>query len=95
MHIPSTLSYLRVTASFLGQRNYTRFEIEAIVGERLAQQLGLIFVNSEDRDTDEALWCRVHLIMIGANPWFKDTPIGQALKQSWAECHCDINALKC
>ena len=37
LEIPSTAQYFRVTSSFLGRRNYSRFEIEGLAGRVLAK----------------------------------------------------------
>lgn len=50
---------LRVVASYLGRRNYNRFDIEEAVGDPLARQLGLRRVASSEREADAIL--RVHL----------------------------------
>ena len=52
---------LRVTASVLGQSNYSRFEIEDKVGEILGQQLRLTYLNHESVELPNTLWCRFHL----------------------------------
>jgi len=59
--IPSTVRCLRVTASFLGRRNYSRFEIEQIAGRALATRLGLYYAASREPDRGDAVWCRIHL----------------------------------
>lgn len=50
---------LKVVASFLGKRNYNRFEIEAAVGEPLAPALGLQLFTGREEEADAVL--RVHL----------------------------------
>jgi len=61
VEIPSAVRSLRVTASFLGRRNYSRYEIEQIAGEALATRLGLHYAASRERDCGDAVWCRIHL----------------------------------
>jgi tRNA (guanine6-N2)-methyltransferase len=51
---------MRVTASFLGRRNYTRYEIEDVVGEVLPEQLGLSYTAARGAVADNAVWCRLH-----------------------------------
>jgi 23S rRNA G2445 N2-methylase RlmL len=58
---PFNLPNLRVTASFLGKRNYNRYEIEEVVGNYLAKRFGLNFIESNNIISEEALWCRIHL----------------------------------
>lgn len=50
---------LKVVASFLGRRNYNRFEIEAAVGEPLARALGVRLVEGREEEADSVL--RVHM----------------------------------
>ncbi|MBN8828219.1 MAG: methyltransferase [Sphingobacteriia bacterium] len=61
LNIPNNISNLRVTASFLGKRNYSRFEIEEIIGPVIAKRFGLKFIDSRTEEASNALWCRVHL----------------------------------
>jgi tRNA (guanine6-N2)-methyltransferase len=58
--IPPGAERIRVTASFLGRRNYTRYEIEDVVGEALAKKLGLGYAASRGAVADNAVWCRLH-----------------------------------
>jgi len=49
-----------VVASFLGRRNYNRFEIEGAVGTAVASQLGAVQQGPLDRASSDVSW-RVHL----------------------------------
>lgn len=53
--------HLRVTASFVGRRNYSRFEIEDAIGSILAKRLGLAYAPTATETNEDAAWCRIHL----------------------------------
>jgi len=46
--VPATASGVDVAASFLGRRNYSRFDIEDVVGQRVAAGLGLPYHSRRD-----------------------------------------------
>lgn len=50
---------LRVVASFLGRRNYNRYEVEAAVGTAVARKLGVTLFEGREEEADRVL--RVHL----------------------------------
>ena len=50
---------MKVVASFLGRRNYNRYEIEAAVGAPLARQLKVDLVEGSEEEADCVL--RIHL----------------------------------
>jgi len=54
--------YLRVTASFLGKRNYSRYDLEEALGGPLAARLGLEFVDSKTSAMPSTLRIRMHLV---------------------------------
>jgi len=58
--------FFRVTASFRGRRNYTRFEIEEAIGNALSTRLNMRFIDSRAMCSTGngpriALWIRAHL----------------------------------
>ena len=61
VEINSEIKNLRVTASFLGKRNYSRYDLEAAVGGVLANNLGLRFIDSRSKENLNVLWVRFHL----------------------------------
>jgi tRNA (guanine6-N2)-methyltransferase len=59
--LPSPLPFT-VVASFLGKRNYNRFEIEDIIGKKLAESFRGIYQSSKlGKENPPALTFRVHL----------------------------------
>ena len=56
---PGPARSLKVVASFLGRRNYNRYEIEAVVGAAVARKLGMTLFEGREEDADRVL--RVHL----------------------------------
>ena len=61
LEIPPATRNLRVTVSFLGRRNYSRYEVEEVAGQALAARLGLRYLDSRLEDPATAVWCRIHL----------------------------------
>jgi 23S rRNA G2445 N2-methylase RlmL len=61
VEMPTTASQLRVTASFLGRRTYSRFEIEDAAGPVLAAKLGLDYARAESATVEGVVWARLHL----------------------------------
>jgi 23S rRNA G2445 N2-methylase RlmL len=59
---PDARRYLKVTASFLGKRNYSRYDLEEALGRPLATRLGLEFVDSRTSAMPSTLGVRLHLI---------------------------------
>jgi 23S rRNA G2445 N2-methylase RlmL len=51
-----------VTASFIGRRNFSRFEVESAVGAAIASATGWAFVSRGPRAAPAALSFRVHLL---------------------------------
>ena len=58
--LPVPAKTLRLTASFTGRRNYTRFEIEDAVGPLLASRLGLAYLGTASEAAAD-VWARIHL----------------------------------
>ena len=58
--LPAAAKTLRLTASFTGRRNYTRFEIEEAIGSLLASRLGLTYLGTASEAMAD-VWGRVHL----------------------------------
>jgi 23S rRNA G2445 N2-methylase RlmL len=55
--------HLTVVASFLGKRNYNRYELEDSVGPRVASALGLPFKASRElRSIEQTLTVRLHVV---------------------------------
>jgi len=52
---------LEVTASFLGRRNYNRYDIEDAVGRPIARRLGAAYLSRRAGSVEAALSWRVHL----------------------------------
>ena len=82
--LAQTVKTIRVTASFLGKRNYNRYEIEDAIGNDLSKRLGLEYVNSKSQISTNILWCRVHLTEDNAKIGIKlsDTPI---YRRTWRQ----------
>src|ERR1039458_8474448 len=59
---PNLKRYLKVTASFLGKRNYSRYDLEGALGRPLAARLGLEFVDSRTSAMPSTLRIRLHLV---------------------------------
>lgn len=61
-HQPDMRRHLKVTASFLGKRNYSRYDLEEALGRPLAARLGLEFVDSRTSAMPSTLRIRLHLV---------------------------------
>jgi len=59
---PNSSRYLKVAASFLGKRNYSRYDLEEALGRPLAARLGLEFVDSRTSAMPSTLRIRLHLV---------------------------------
>jgi 23S rRNA G2445 N2-methylase RlmL len=66
--------YLRVTASFLGRRTYSRFNIEDAVGPVLAAKLGLDYIRADSEAGAGVVWARLHLVNEQARLGLRLTP---------------------
>lgn len=53
--------FIRVTVSFSGKRNYSRYEIEDSIGTEISKRTGLKYSKSEEKRLTDVVWCRVHL----------------------------------